>query len=192
MLTTIATAIGLFVVTNFDDIVVLTLLFVASTRGGLRARSVVAGQYLGFIALVGLSAIAALGLTIVPDEWVGLLGLIPMAIGVHALIRTLRHAGEDDQAESALRAGGILGVAGITFANGGDNIAISTPVFPPRSSGPCQVRKPPPPSGSSWCWWRSGASSDASSEPTTPLWRAWRRSRAGWSRLCSSDSASTS
>lgn len=97
MLTTIATAIGLFVATNLDDIVVLTLLFVASTRGGLRARSVVAGQYLGFIALVGLSAIAALGLTIVPDEWVGLLGLIPMAIGVHALIRTLRHAGGDDE-----------------------------------------------------------------------------------------------
>ena len=129
MLTTIATAIGLFVVTNLDDILVLTLLFAASTRGSLRARSVVAGQYLGFIAIVGLSAIAALGLTIVPDEWVGLLGLIPMAIGVHALIRTLRHIGEDDEAEAALRAGGILGVAGITFANGGDNIAIYTPVF---------------------------------------------------------------
>ncbi|CUR54295.1 membrane hypothetical protein [metagenome] len=187
MLTTIATAIGLFVATNLDDVVVLTSLFVASTRGGIRGRSVVAGQYIGFIALVGLSAIAALGLTIVPVEWVGLLGLIPMAIGVHALIRTLRHGGGDDAAESALRAGGLLGVAGITFANGGDNIAIYT-----RFSAPCQVRKPPPPSSSFWYWWRSGAASAASSEPITPSWRAWRSSRAGSSRLSSSDSASTS
>ena len=36
---------------------------------------------------------------------------------------------DDDEAESALRAVGLLGVAGITIANGGDNIAIYTPVF---------------------------------------------------------------
>lgn len=135
MLTTIATAVGLFVATNLDDIVVLTVLFVASTRGGVRGRSIVAGQYLGFIALVALSAVAALGLTIVPDQWVGLLGLIPLVIGILALIRAQRDATHGDEAESALKAAGVLGVAGITFANGGDNIAIYTPVFRTMSSG---------------------------------------------------------
>ena len=126
---TVVNAVGLFVATNLDDIVVLTVLFGASARGGARGWSIVAGQYLGFIVLVILSAVAALGLTIVSDSWVGLLGLVPMAIGVLALVRTIRNTSEDGEDQTVLTAGGILGVAGITFANGGDNIAIYTPVF---------------------------------------------------------------
>lgn len=131
MLSTIAAAIGLFVATNLDDIVILTVLFAVAARGTSRLRGwqIVAGQYLGLITLIAVSFLAALGLTIVPDEWVGLLGLIPLAIGVLALVRTLRGKDDDDEAESALKAVGLLGVAGITIANGGDNIAIYTPVF---------------------------------------------------------------
>lgn len=126
---TVVNAVGLFVATNLDDIVVLTVLFGASARGGARGWSIVAGQYLGFIVLVILSAVAALGLTIVSDSWVGLLGLVPMAIGVLALVRTIRNTSEGGEDQTVFTAGGILGVAGITFANGGDNIAIYTPVF---------------------------------------------------------------
>ncbi len=131
MITTIAAAIGLFAATNIDDIVVLTVLFLASTRGTLTGWKVVAGQYLGFVALVAISVIAALGLTLVPDEWVGLLGLIPLGIGVFGFIRFLRRRGNDldDDDEGSIRAGGILGVAGITIANGADNISLYTPVF---------------------------------------------------------------
>ncbi|GAA1739822.1 cadmium resistance transporter [Isoptericola hypogeus] len=131
MLSTIAAAAGLFVATNLDDIVVLTVLFAVAARGTsqLRGWQIVAGQYLGLITLIAVSFLAALGLTIVPDEWVGLLGLIPLAIGVLGLVRTLRGNDDDDEAESALKAVGLLGVAGITIANGGDNIAIYTPVF---------------------------------------------------------------
>ncbi|GAA4718641.1 cadmium resistance transporter (or sequestration) family protein [Promicromonospora umidemergens] len=130
MLTTIAAAAGLFVATNLDDIVILTVLFAVAARGGrLRGWQIVAGQYLGLSTLIAVSFLAALGLTIVPDEWVGLLGLIPLAIGVLGLVRTLRGSDDDDEAESALKAVGLLGVAGITIANGGDNIAIYTPVF---------------------------------------------------------------
>lgn len=131
MLSTIAAAVGLFVATNLDDIVVLTVLFAVAARGTSRLRGwqIVAGQYLGLVTLIAVSFLAALGLTIVPDEWVGLLGLIPLAIGVLALVRTLCGQDDDDEAESALKAVGLLGVAGITIANGGDNIAIYTPVF---------------------------------------------------------------
>ena len=64
MIGTIVAAIGLFAATNIDDIVVLTVLFLASARGALPGWKVVAGQYLGFIALVAISSLAAAGLTI--------------------------------------------------------------------------------------------------------------------------------
>ena len=130
MLATIVAAIGMFAATNIDDIVVLTVLFVASSRGGPRGWQIVLGQYLGFSTLVALSVVAAVGLTIIPDEWVGFLGLVPLGIGIFGLIRGLRNGGDDDdEAESALKAVGVLGIAGITIANGADNISLYTPIF---------------------------------------------------------------
>lgn len=32
-----------------------------------------AGQYIGFITMVAIRVIAAVGLTIIPDDWIGLL-----------------------------------------------------------------------------------------------------------------------
>jgi cadmium resistance transport/sequestration family protein len=128
MITVILAAIGLFAATNIDDIVVLTVLFVASTRGAIPAWKVVAGQYLGFLTLVTLSVIAALGLTIVPDEWVGFIGVIPLLIGIYLLVTGLRNRDDDDD-DSRIQAGGLLAVAGITIANGADNISLYTPVF---------------------------------------------------------------
>jgi cadmium resistance transport/sequestration family protein len=126
----VAAAVGLFAATNIDDIVVLTVLFLAAARGAMPGWKVVAGQYLGFIALVAISVLAAAGLTIVPDKWVGFLGVIPLAIGLIGLIRTFRRRGDDDDDdEHAISAGGLLGVAGITIANGADNISLYTPVF---------------------------------------------------------------
>ncbi|BDZ40029.1 cadmium resistance transporter [Microbacterium suwonense] len=112
MLATIGSAIGLFAATNIDDIVVLTVLFLASSRGKPRPWQIVAGQYLGFITLVVISVIAALGLTIVPDEWVGFLGLIPLGIGIWTLIRGLRRNGDDDDDDSKITAVGLWGSPG--------------------------------------------------------------------------------
>ena len=137
MLATIGSAIGLFAATNIDDIVVLTVLFLASSRGKPRPWQIVAGQYLGFITLVVISVIAALGLTIVPDEWVGFLGLIPLGIGIWTLIRGLRRNSDDDDDDSKITAVGLWGVAGITIANGADNISLYTPIF--RTSAPADV-----------------------------------------------------
>ncbi|MFI8597019.1 cadmium resistance transporter [Rothia koreensis] len=134
MLATIGSAIGLFAATNIDDIVVLTVLFLASSRGKPRPWQIVGGQYLGFITLVVISVIAALGLTVVPDEWVGFLGLIPLGIGIWTLIRGLRRNGDDDDQITAV---GLWGVAGITIANGADNISLYTPIF--RTSTPGDV-----------------------------------------------------
>lgn len=138
MLATIGSAIGLFAATNIDDIIVLTVLFLASRRGKPRPWQIIAGQYIGFMALVAISVVAALGLTIIPDEWVGSLGLIPLGIGVYLLIRGLRrNSGEDDEDDDKISSVGLWGVAGITIANGADNISLYTPIF--RTSTPNDV-----------------------------------------------------
>jgi cadmium resistance transport/sequestration family protein len=122
----LATAVVAFLGTTVDDVIILTALFVTRRRDGVpRARSVIIGQYLGFAALLALSLLAATGLRIVPDRWVGLLGLVPIGFGVWGLWR-LRGRDEDSRPPVASTAGR---VAAITFANGADNISVFTPLF---------------------------------------------------------------
>src|SRR5262249_17089033 len=79
VLGTIAAAAGVFAGTDIDDLVVLTVLFLAGRATGRpRTRDIVVGQYLGIAALVAFSAAAAVGLLVVPDRWVGLIGLVPI------------------------------------------------------------------------------------------------------------------
>jgi cadmium resistance protein CadD (predicted permease) len=120
---TAAGAAVVFAATDIDDIVILTLFFVAArTTGQPRTWEIVAGQYLGIGALAVASAVIAGGLLVVPDPWTGLLGLLPIALGV----RALRSSG-DDEAPAVVT--GALGVAGVTIANGADNVAVYVPVF---------------------------------------------------------------
>lgn len=131
---TVLTAAGVFAGTNVDDIVVLTVLFLsARATGAPRPWQIWAGQYLGIAVLVAVSAVAALGLAVVPDRWVGLLGLIPFALGLKGLAGTLRARG-DDEPVTPVVATGALPVAGVTIANGADNLSVYTPVF--RTMGP--------------------------------------------------------
>ncbi|MGW0065535.1 cadmium resistance transporter [Streptosporangium sandarakinum] len=133
---TIGTAAAVFAGTNIDDIVILTVLFLASRAGGaLRPRHIVAGQYAGIAALVAVSAVAALGLAAVPDRWAGLLGLVPFGMGVWGLAGLLRKGDDDGGPEPV--ASGPFAVAGVTIANGADNISVYTPLF--RTIGPGAV-----------------------------------------------------
>jgi cadmium resistance protein CadD (predicted permease) len=126
---TIVTAVGLFVGTNADDIVVLAALNVSSRAGGRpRTWQIWAGQYAGIAILIGISMLAALGLAVVPSGWIWLLGLLPLGLGVCKLITAIRDHCSGRQAPR-IPATGLTGVIGITIANGGDNIAAYTPVF---------------------------------------------------------------
>ena len=126
MLATIGSAIVLFVATNVDDLFVL-LGFFADPR--IRVRHVVLGQYLGIAALVALSIAASIvSLTLAP-AYVGLLGLVPVAIGIKKLL-DLRRASDDSSLGSTPQGlGNKFAVALVTVANGGDNLGIYTPVF---------------------------------------------------------------
>jgi cadmium resistance protein CadD (predicted permease) len=122
----LATAVVAFAGTTIDDLVILTALFVARRGAGRpRARSIIAGQYAGFCAILGAALLAAAGLQIVPDRWVGLLGLVPIGFGVWGLWR-LRGSDEDTRPPIASTA---TRIATITFANGADNISVFTPLF---------------------------------------------------------------
>lgn len=131
---TVVTAAGVFAGTNVDDLIVLTVLFLSARAAATpRPWHIWAGQYAGIGVLVAVSAVAALGLAIVPDRWVGLLGLVPFALGVKGLVAAIRARGDDDPPAPAV-ATGAVSVAGITIANGADNISVYTPLF--RTIGP--------------------------------------------------------
>jgi cadmium resistance transport/sequestration family protein len=132
-----------FAATNIDDIVIL-MLFFAQVNASFRPRQIVVGQYLGFSVLIIASLPGFFGGLIVPRAWIGLLGLVPIAIGVSRLVN--REKDEEVQAVSdelnrsrgnnslgstltSLISPQTLNVAAVTLANGGDNIGIYVPLF---------------------------------------------------------------
>jgi cadmium resistance protein CadD (predicted permease) len=132
MLETIVVGIMLFASTNIDDIF-LTMAFFADPR--LDRRAVVAGKFLGIGAIVAVSAAAAACAMAVTPEWVALLGLAPLGLGLHRLWSAWRAPPSvTDEADGVPAAAGSLvaqacSVAGVTAANGGDNLGVYVPVF---------------------------------------------------------------
>ena len=126
---------GAFAVTNIDDFIVLTTLFATSGRGGPARRDIVVGQYVGIAALLLVSVLAALALQTVPDRWIGLLGLVPIALGIRGLLLT---AGDDAQRGPALAVPvrGVVGVVAVTVANGADNLSVYTPLLRHDATAP--------------------------------------------------------
>ena len=136
LLTAISTGMTAFTATNLDDILIL-LLFFSQVNAVFRRRHIVFGQYLGFTALVLVSLPGFFGRLIFPPDWIGMLGLLPIAIG---LSRLLNPETDDSEAEAELEQSEksffssflspqTYSVAAVTVANGGDNIGIYVPLF---------------------------------------------------------------
>jgi cadmium resistance protein CadD (predicted permease) len=126
----IGSAIGLFAVTNVDDIVLLALFFARAAGRRDATRAIAIGQYLGFAATLAVAVAAGFGATFLPDRAIHYLGLLPLALGVKAAVQAGRPRADDPE-DAGRRPGGpaILEVAAVTFANGGDNIGVYVPVF---------------------------------------------------------------
>ena len=150
-------AAAAFVGTNVDNCVV-TMAMVAGAPPE-RAHRIAAGQVFGFTVLVAVSAAAAAVLFEFSNAVVGLLGLVPLAIGVRGLIGLLRTqptakvaSAEGTFAETSpqspvggerrrwFRRGGssteqravgrsFTAAALVTIAAGGDNLAVYIPLF---------------------------------------------------------------
>jgi cadmium resistance transport/sequestration family protein len=129
--------IAAFIATNLDDVVVLMVFFSQHNAAG-RSKQIVIGQYLGFGVLILLSLPGYFGGRLLSPEWIRLLGLVPLGIGLKLLF--FPGKAEEEPSISAVTDSRlsrllnflppqILQVAAVTVANGGDNIGIYVPLF---------------------------------------------------------------
>lgn len=120
-LTLLAASLVTFAVTNVDDICLLILLFGRRIPGQL----IVAGQYIGFSAIILMSMMVVLLALAIPQGWSRILGVLPLALGVRELyIRTVRK-----KPTSQARSYGVASIALITLSNGADNVGVYVPFF---------------------------------------------------------------
>lgn len=123
--------VAAFVATNIDDIFVLMMFFSSLT---FPVRQVVLGQFIGIGLLIAISALGSLISLVVPTYIIGLMGIIPIVIGIKNLVEIRkkdkslsRQAVQNKKKNRSYFS--FLSVAAITFSNGGDNIGVYVPLF---------------------------------------------------------------
>ncbi|MBN3909500.1 MAG: cadmium resistance transporter [Nostoc sp. NMS1] len=126
-----------FIATNVDDIVIL-LLFFSQINANFRPRHIVAGQFLGFTVLLILSLPGLFGGLVLSKNWIGLLGLLPMSIGISSLVNWEEDSSQEVVAATEETEASTItsffspqaySVAAVTLANGSDNISVYIPLF---------------------------------------------------------------
>jgi cadmium resistance transport/sequestration family protein len=137
MLSLILTSTIAFVCTNIDDIFVVALFYAQiddeqKKQGKLKKQHVIMGQYLGVGILVVVSLLGAYGLNFVHLRHAGLLGLVPITLGIKAWVdykkENIPSRGERGRG-AKMTSHGILSVAAVVAANGGDNLGVYIPLF---------------------------------------------------------------
>ena len=116
--------VSAFIATNIDDIFVLMLFFSSSK---FRKFHVVVGQYFGIGLLIVISALGSLLALVIPQQIIGLLGLVPISIGIIRLVQLRKHESSvqehmNEQVTSKWHNHTSMYIAAVTFSNGGDNI----------------------------------------------------------------------
>lgn len=125
-------AVVVFATTDVDDLFILIGFF---TDPRFRTRDILLGQYLGIGVLFLISAAGSSVSLFLDPPMVGLLGLLPMFIGIRELLQSNEGEEEDEHEVSPTPAAGkLLAVASVTIANGGDNIGVYTPFFATRTA----------------------------------------------------------
>jgi cadmium resistance protein CadD (predicted permease) len=133
------------VATTFDDNLYLTAFFGKVNRI-FRPKHIILGEYVGFSVLVLASLPGYFGSLIIPDTWIGLLGFLPVFIGIAHL---MSRDEEEDTVQTVsvklpsraqfkhhnkslwatIRDPQTYRVSAVTIANGGNNIGIYVPLF---------------------------------------------------------------
>lgn len=155
MISTIIIAFISFISTNIDDIFML-MIFFSETNDAMKTYHIFIGQYLGIGALVIVSIIGALGVSVVPYEYIGILGFVPIYLGISAYmdykkkskingniayreVKDIKNNKFEEITNTEIREqktfskgfinSAVIKVFSVTFANGGDNIGIYIPLF---------------------------------------------------------------
>ena len=131
MIQNVVTSIILYSGTAVDLLIIL-MLFFAKRKSRKDIINIYLGQFLGSVSLIFLSLLFAFVLNYIPSkEILGLLGLIPIFLGVKVLLLGDSHG--EAIAKDGLRKDNknlIFLVAMITFAScGADNIGVFVPYF---------------------------------------------------------------
>ncbi|KAM3100694.1 cadmium resistance transporter [Phormidesmis sp. 146-35] len=137
ILSSALTGIAAFVATNIDDLLIL-MLFFAQVNVAFHRRDIYVGQYLGFVAIVLLSLPGFFSGLLISKPVIGLLGFVPIALGIRRLIRSEDHEVQtvnlldnlnQKSLSNRLVSPQVFSVAAVTLANGGDNIGIYISLF---------------------------------------------------------------
>ena len=119
-------AVGAFVGTNVDNAVVTVAMVAAAPAE--RSKRIALGQVIGFVVLVVAAIAMAVLLFEIPTRIIGLLGLVPLSLGVRGLLGLRHPEGRSRVARRAIGSG-VFAAAVITIGAGGDNLAAYIPLF---------------------------------------------------------------
>ena len=136
LLKLIGLGILVFVITNIDNFLLLLLFF---GNRSYSIREIVLGQYIGISLLIFISGILSLVSLIISPAWIGLMGFIPIFIGLRQLLKLGSNRYNNNFIEKLIQKSKnkffgqyqskILTVSIVTFSNGGDNLAVYVPLF---------------------------------------------------------------
>jgi cadmium resistance protein CadD (predicted permease) len=121
-------AAGMSVATTIDDVLVLAVFFGQVNGNRAAIARIVLGEYLGFGAILAISVVGAL----LPKAAIPYAGLVPMLLGLRAAWVAWRAHRAIDEVDNDVGTGrglGVVQVALISFANGGNNVGVYVPVF---------------------------------------------------------------
>jgi cadmium resistance protein CadD (predicted permease) len=145
LISTLVIGISTALATTFDDNLYLTAFFGKVNRT-FGPKHIVLGEFVGFTALVLASLPGFFGGLLIPSTWIGLLGFLPIIIGISHLM-SRENTEEEVQTVSmnftsgakshhhkksvlaTLRDRQTYRVSAVTIANGGNNIGIYVPLF---------------------------------------------------------------
>jgi len=128
----VGVGIAAFVATNIDDFFILMVFF---ARPRFPSSQIVLGQYIGMGSLIGVSLAGSLITLVLPRNLIGLIGLIPIAVGIKELVESHNKGDKEDDEklvkkllQSKKTRLPFLTIAAITFS-GGEEIGIYTTLF---------------------------------------------------------------
>jgi cadmium resistance protein CadD (predicted permease) len=144
LIETIKIGLAAAVATTFDDNIYLTGFFSEVNRT-FRPKHVVVGELIGFTALISISLVGFLIGLAISSDWIGLLGILPILIGLNNLRLLIVNKDESVENKSAnlkqnarfrgfdSRERSLLDViqdrqtyrvSAVTISNGGNNLGI--------------------------------------------------------------------
>lgn len=125
MLESILASVAAYAGTNIDDIFVIMILLAQAQKA--TKGQIVAGHFLGVGLITLISMLGAFGLQNLPLKYVGLLGLMPIFLGIRYWLEYRKGTTADNAPEA--QSVSLFSMALITLGNGADNLGVYIPLF---------------------------------------------------------------